>query len=142
MNWGETPAGILAARKFPGDDREERARVHAEEQREARVRWEMRMDAADNELAAEGKLVRPWRVTRRDAEERASEGCVFEVPGSYVKFRPANWINIGRTRPPELEALFAAMEAANARIVTTDPRDSGYRQILAEREAALKAAGG
>jgi hypothetical protein len=140
MYWSETPAGILAAGQFPGNDREERARVRAEEQREARVRWEARMDAADHEMAAEGKLDRPWRVVRAAAEERgrewAAEGCAFEVPGSYIQFRPANWINIGRTRPPELEPLFAAMEAAGARVTTTSPQDPGYQEVFAEREAA------
>lgn len=71
------------------------------------------MDAVDRDLEAAGRLDRPWRVVRADQEQRAAEGAVFEVPGSYIRFRPANWITIGKTRPPELEPLFAVAEAAN-----------------------------
>ena len=123
MFWPETPAGILAAQKFGGDDPEARARARAEEQREGRVWWEARMDAADAKLAEDKVPYTPWRVVRAAAEKRdrdwAAVGCMFEVPGSYIQFRPASWLNMERTTPPELAALFAAIEAANARVAVT-----------------------
>ena len=94
-SWGETPAGLLANGGWvPGDraaEWAEREAVHARD----RAEFESRL-AANPE----------WSAARRLQEAFAARGWT------------GNWVNVGPSTPPELQALNMAAAAAETRLGT------------------------
>ena len=102
FSWAETPAGLLANGGYHPEDR-------AAELAEREAEWRLARTEFDAKVAADPA----WAASRKLQQALAERG------------NPGTWINVGPSRPPELEPLFTARTAAQARAGTWGPASNG-----------------
>jgi hypothetical protein len=121
VSWEQTPAGVLRNGGYrPSDETLAKARALESEKRWAHAEWESRMDAADAQLAAEGKLIRPWREVHAQQRDLAAVHGQIEI------------IHLGHSTPPELRPLHAMAALSQIRSGIDAP---GHRDPLIEEHA-------
>ena len=102
QSWSETPAGLIGNGGWSPEDRAVELAQRESERARDRAEFEARL-ASNPE----------WSAVRKLQEALAARGW------------PITWINVERSRPAELEPLFTAQEAAQARTGTWGPGPDG-----------------
>ena len=118
VSWSDTPAGALANGGWTPEDRAVELAARQAERARDRAEFEARL-AADPE----------WSAVRSLQEALRDRGWT------------GNIIEIGHTGPPELQPLFAARQAAQARTGTWGPGANGSMQPTNDVAAAIEQAG-